>query len=136
MFARMHSYTVYSNGPVTDPEHLVCVREGISVWAFLLGPVWALYHRLWLTGAGLVTVQVLVFQLTEAGGMSAAGSQALSVLLSAGLALFGHDLVRARLERKGYACVDVVIADTQARALLRFLDHIYPSSSGLLTPRI
>ena len=31
-----------------DPERFVFVRDGFSFWAFLLGPLWMLRHRMWL----------------------------------------------------------------------------------------
>ena len=37
------------------------VRDGFSFWAFLLGPVWMLFHRLWLA---LICYIVLIFAIT------------------------------------------------------------------------
>ena len=31
-----------------DPERFVFVRDGFHFWAFLLAPLWLLWHRLWL----------------------------------------------------------------------------------------
>ena len=31
-----------------DPERFVFVRDGFHFWAFLLGPLWMLAHRMWL----------------------------------------------------------------------------------------
>jgi len=39
-----------------DPERFVFVRDGFSFWAFLLPPLWMLWHRLWLMFLGYVIV--------------------------------------------------------------------------------
>src|SRR5262249_62058490 len=35
-------------GTAADPDRFVFVRDGFSWWAFLLTPLWMLWHRLWL----------------------------------------------------------------------------------------
>ena len=49
----MRIYTVHEPAPreneiVADPDRFRFVRDGFYFWAFLLGPVWMLWHRLWL----------------------------------------------------------------------------------------
>src|SRR5258708_28803568 len=49
----MKIYTVHvpvtRDGEVsTDPERFRFVRDGFYFWAFALGPIWMLRHRLWL----------------------------------------------------------------------------------------
>jgi hypothetical protein len=47
---------------VPDPERALFVRDGFSFSAFLFGPLWMLWHRMWL---------VLVAYLIVAGGLQA-----------------------------------------------------------------
>src|ERR1051325_10920404 len=49
----MKIYTVHEPNPrrdeiASDPDRFRFVRDGFHFWAFLLGPVWMLWHRLWL----------------------------------------------------------------------------------------
>src|SRR5438270_801374 len=61
----MSIYTVYEpplraheSAPV--PERFLFVRDGFSVWAFLLAPLWMLRHRLWLAFVGYLIVVVVL----------------------------------------------------------------------------
>ena len=49
----MPVYTVHeprklTGNPVRDAERFQFVRDGFHFWAFLLGPVWMLFRRMWL----------------------------------------------------------------------------------------
>ena len=60
----MAVYTVHEPPPKRtrprDPERFVFVRDGFSFWAFLLAPLWLLWHRLWLVLLGYIGVSVEV----------------------------------------------------------------------------
>ena len=61
----MAVYTVHEPPPKRfqsepDPDRFVFVRDGFSFWAFLLGPLWMLRHRMWLV---LIAYMVLAFGL-------------------------------------------------------------------------
>src|SRR5690606_15982316 len=62
----MTIYTVHEPRPrrnedAAPPERYTFVRDGFYFWAFLFGPLWMLWHRLWLVlflyviGIGAVT---------------------------------------------------------------------------------
>ena len=49
----MTTFTVHEPPPrkneeTASPVRFAFVRDGFYFWAFVLGPVWMLYHRLWL----------------------------------------------------------------------------------------
>ena len=50
----MPVYTVHEPPPREDedaptpPDRFAFVRDGFHFWAFLLAPLWMLWHRLWL----------------------------------------------------------------------------------------
>ena len=49
----MSVYTVHepplrAADALADPQRFVFVRDGFYFWAFLLGPFWMIWHRLWL----------------------------------------------------------------------------------------
>ena len=49
----MTTYTVHepparAGEAAGDPDRFVFVRDGFYFWAFLFGPLWLLWRRLWL----------------------------------------------------------------------------------------
>jgi len=106
------TWTVHTKAGRT-PELL---PEGFSAAAMILGPVWLLAQRAWLPAVLLGCAQI-------AGSLLVPG--AYGVLLSLAFAwiggVFGRDLVRWSLERRGYALTDVVAASSQDLAFGRIL---------------
>ena len=72
----MSIYTVHEPPPRADedapnPERFVFVRDGFYFWAFLLGPLWMLRHRLWLVLLGYIVVTIALQVGLRAIGASA-----------------------------------------------------------------
>ena len=84
------------------------VREGFSWAALILGPVWLLANRAWIPAA-----------LTLAAEVAAARTWPLGLAVAVGIGLFGRDLVRWSLARRGFALVHVVAGRDQDEALAR-----------------
>jgi hypothetical protein len=69
---------------VSDPERFDFVRDGFSFSAFVFGPLWMLWHRMWLVLLGYIGVSValeLLFSLLmiskrRSGASSTSGSRA------------------------------------------------------------
>ena len=68
----MAVYTVHEPLPrkdeaSADPERFAFVRDGFYFWAFVLGPLWMLWRRLWLVTvlyfALSITLQLGLWQL-------------------------------------------------------------------------
>ena len=86
----MSVYTVHAP-PVdgTDvrgtTDNFVFVRDGFSFWAFVFGPVWLLYQRLWLAFAGYlvlsIAVEVVLTLLRAGGGTRIAVMAVIAVLM-------------------------------------------------------
>ena len=106
----------------------VLVREGFSIWAAVFGWVWLLFHRAWIAAVLTFAVSVVVGRLTLQL-QSPAPELGLFVLQG----LFGRDLVRWGLSRRGFAEGPPVVADTQDGALARLLterDDVLQSLAG------
>ncbi len=89
-------------GPARPP---VLLREGFSLAAALLGPLWFLWRRLWWEAAAMFALTVAAaFLLPEEAGAIAM----LAMHLLAGME--GRDRLRARLARRGQPVVAVVLA--------------------------
>jgi hypothetical protein len=106
-------------GPEEDP---VLVREGFAWLAALLGPVWALWHRLWGLAALILAAELLVAALVElarAPALEIAGALVLALLV-------GHaanDWRRASLSRRGAPAIAIVAAPDSEAAMLRYLER-------------
>ena len=107
----MKTWTVHtkaSHGPILQ-------REGFSFAALLFGPLWLLGHRAWVPAVLLGCAQ----------GASLLLAAPFGGLLVAGLAwaggVFGGDLVRWSLDRRGYVLSDVVAASSYDLAFGRIL---------------
>ncbi len=118
---RLYTVHVRRHGPDADSD-LILIKEGFCWPAFFLGPLWALWHRLWL--AALV---LLVAGLALGGGgmalrLDGLSQGALSVGFAAIVGFVANDLRRRRLERRHFTNAAVVSAAGREAAELRFLD--------------
>ena len=122
----MKIYTVHEPDPrkdevAPDPERVRFVRDGFYFWAFLLGPLWMLWHRLWLVlliyVVGTAAVQWGLFAL----GMSAAVKFAVGFLIALLVGWEGGSLRRWSLRRR-WTEVGVVAARDLEEAERRFFE--------------
>lgn len=135
----MKVYTVHA--PLADstatglaPDRVAFVRDGFHVWAFLGGPFWLLYHRLWLATIGylVVTFGVMVaFVLLRMSGGSAEFWVFLLIALLMGFE--ASSLRRWTLQRRKWRQVDVVVAGSEEEAERRFFDRWAARQRDLLS---
>jgi uncharacterized protein DUF2628 len=105
-----------------DPERFVFVRDGFYFWAFLLTPLWMLWHRLWLVLLIYVIVTVGLENAMQYVG-AGPGSTAFAAFLVAILVGFeGGTLRRFTLARRGFSQVAIVGGSNAEAAERRFFD--------------
>jgi hypothetical protein len=123
----MAVYTVHEppaklNELGTNPDQFVFVREGFSFWAFLLGPLWMLRHRMWLVLLGYA----IVIAAIEGGQYLLGAPQlvrfAVSTLLALLIGFEGATLRRFTLGRRRWTNLGVIIGDDLESAERRFFD--------------
>jgi len=94
----MTTFTIHEPPPrkneeTASPVRFAFVRDGFYFWAFLLGPVWMLYHRLWLVLlmylAGTTAIQAALWALGVSGGE-----------VHGGIADLGAGWLRSRILRR------------------------------------
>lgn len=121
----MKLYTVHelineSGDPMLRAERMAFVKDGIAWTAFLMPPLWALWHRMWLVFIGYI-LAVLVFQLLLISlGVSSTTSASVTLIANFLFALEANNLRRWTLERKGYKEVAAVSGRTREECELRF----------------
>ncbi|MBN8964281.1 MAG: DUF2628 domain-containing protein [Rhizobiales bacterium] len=122
----MAVYTVHEPRPrrseeVAPPERYAFVRDGFHVWAFLLGPLWMLWHRLWL----VLVLYVVAMGAIEAGmwalGLSGAVKFAVMVLIAILVGCEAGTLRRFSLRR--WTERGLVVAGSHEEAERRFFDR-------------
>jgi hypothetical protein len=103
-----------------DPERFAFVRDGFYFWAFVLGPLWMLWRRLWL-------VTVFYFALSaglQLGLWAVEASDGVRFFVYALLALLigfeAGTLRRWTLTRRGWKNLGVVVGDDLESAERRF----------------
>jgi hypothetical protein len=130
----VHEPPLRADEEAADANRFVFVRDGFHVWAFLLTPLWMLWHRLWLV---LVLYLVLVGGLqwaTVALGGSLATAFAVGVLVSLLAGFEAGTLRRWTLARRGWKNVGVVTGDDAEAAERRFFDSWVAAGAMPLGP--
>lgn len=121
----MAIYTVHEpplkNGATApDADRVRFIRDGFYFWAFLLGPIWMLWRRLWL-----VTFLYVVFLgLLHAGFWYFRLGDWAQFLINAGIAVLigleASTLQRWTLSRRGWKEVATVVGDDLETAERRY----------------
>ena len=132
----MTTFTVHEPPPrrketAASPDRFAFVRDGFYVWAFLLGPLWMLWHRLWLV---LVTYLVATAAL-QAGlwalGVSGAVKFAVGFLIALLVGFEAGSLRRFTLRR--WIDHGIVVAPNREAAEHRFFDR-WDGQPAAVTP--
>jgi hypothetical protein len=132
---RMTVYTVHeppawSARRLPDAERLVFVRDGFSFWAFLVAPVWMLWHRMWLVLAGYVVVVAALVAPMAIFGASRAAISVVGLFIALLVGLEASTLRRLTLRFRGWRNVGIVSGDDVEDAERRFFDAWLRQSSA------
>jgi Protein of unknown function (DUF2628) len=107
---------------LADPDRFVFVRDGFYVWAFLLTPLWMLWHRLWVVFIGYIVFSAVLESALKFAGASAAVIALVSLLISFLIGLEAGTLRRLTLRHRRWRNVGVVSGDDLEDAERRFFD--------------
>ncbi len=108
-------YTIHRL-PGGDGEEAAFIREAFSFWAFLFGPFWFLFHRLWLVALALLAAELALSGLMYAVGLTEVFQSVVQIAVAVLIGLFANDIRRFWLERQGYVMDGVVAANDLAMA--------------------
>ena len=122
----MATFTVHEPPPrkrekTAPSERYAFVRDGFYFWAFLLGPVWMLYHRLWLVfvlyALGITGMYAALWAL----GVSALVKLVVSFFIAILVGFEAGSLRRWSLRR--WTSRGIVVAFNREAAEHRFFDR-------------
>ncbi len=101
---------------VSPSQPPVIVAEGFAWGAFLFGPLWLLRHRAWAAAVVVLCVTVFIaLRLPEAM------RPPLLLLLAMAQGIFGHDLRREALGRRGFVQAHILAARDADAAFARLI---------------
>jgi hypothetical protein len=122
-----------SNDAADDAERFKFVRDGFSWAAFVFGPIWMLWHRLWLVlicYIGVACALVIGFHFVGAHGVR----PWVGILIALLIGLEAASLRRWTLMRRGWNDLGVVAADDLEAAERRFFTAWVPGSRDRSLP--
>lgn len=120
----MRVYSVEMRPAAAGDPDVALVKEGFSWAAFFFGPLWFLWHRLWvalilyIATNALIGIAMTVFEANEL--------QQLFIVLAFTLLVGWHanDFRRWTLRRHGYVCRDIVAAHDLDEAERRLFEKL------------
>ena len=122
----MKIYTVHvpvlRDGHVSgDPDRVRFVRDGFHFWAFLLGPLWMIWKRLWLVLVIYLIATAALFAGLTALGVSSPAQFVVGVLIAVLVGCEAGSLRRWSLRRR-WTQAGVVAAKDLEEAERRFFE--------------
>jgi hypothetical protein len=143
---RMRSYTLHlpelaRPGEAAGLDRAILVPDGFSWPAFAFGPLWFLFHRLWVAALIVLLGLALLAAAGVALGLPTGAGLVATLLASALIGLEASSLRRWTLARRGWPARDAVVAasaaEAESRALARWLGAVsaaprspYPSGAS------
>jgi hypothetical protein len=124
----MTVYMVFEPPPergdsVKRAEHIQFVPDRFIWSAFLLGPLWMLWHRLWIVLGGYIGVSVALTLALRYAGVGEDGRSLALTLFALLVGFEAASLRRWTLLLTGWREVDAVMGDSSEAAERRFFDR-------------
>jgi hypothetical protein len=116
-----------------ETDKFVFVRDGFHFWAMLFGPLWLVWHRLWLVLLGYVVLNVAVGVVLTLIGAPGGVRTLVFMLLALLMGLEAASLRRWTYSRGRWQQIDFVAADDEEAAERRFFDR-WTSDDGATHP--
>jgi hypothetical protein len=118
----VHQPPLRKNETAPNPERFVFVRDGFSFWAFLLGPIWMLRHRMWLVLLAYIVVMVAIQVGLPRIGVSGGGIALAGFLLAILVGMEAGTLRRFTLGRRRWQSLGTVVGSDRETIEQRFFD--------------
>ena len=116
------------NGTVVNAERFAFVRDGFSFAAFVFGPLWMLWHRLWLVFVGYLGVGIFLAGAFHVLGTPGGARSLAGLLLSILVGLEASTLRRWTLIARGWRDHGIVVGDDLEAAERRFFSAWVPAT--------
>jgi hypothetical protein len=122
----MTTFTVHEPRPrrneeTAPPDRFAFVRDGFYFWAFLLGPLWMFWHRMWLVLVMFLVASTAIQAGLWALGVSGVVKFTVGLLIALLIGFEGGSLRRFTLRR--WIERGIVVGPTREAAESRFFDR-------------
>ncbi len=118
---KLHSALIKKNKE-EKIEDIVLLKDGFSFYAFLFGPAWFLYHRMWQEFLALLVINISFGIFNHF--LSASDKILLEISFIFLVALNANDWRLEHLKKKKYALVNFVFGSDAENAKLRFIENL------------
>lgn len=119
----VHQPPLRKGETASDPDRFVLVRDGFYVWAFLFGPLWMAWRRLWLVLALYIAAMIGVGIALQLAGASTSMRGFVLLAMAILVGLEAGTLRRWTLGLRGWKTVGVVVGDDREAAERRFFSE-------------
>lgn len=137
----MAAYSVFvppfSHPGAAEAERFKFVRDGFSWPAFILGPIWMLFHRFALVVILWLVVVFALGAVIRLLGVPSGTALLVFLLLAFLIGLEASTLQSWTLKRRGWREIGIVVADELEAAERRFFDELSdqdPADFGTSVP--
>jgi hypothetical protein len=131
----MPVYTVHApqtaNSDIRATDRFAFVRDGFHFWAFAFGPLWLVWHRLWLALVGWIIVVTALDLALRRAGVGSAATFAVDLLVALLMGFEAASLQRWTLSWRNWRQLDIVVANNEEAAERRFFDRWAAEQRGL-----
>lgn len=129
----MQTYTIYERYPASEDieqraSELVFVKEGFSIFAFLVPLIWLLFNRMWWEAGAFFGFVVILDGVLTLLGVGPEINAAVSLLINVIFAFEARNLHRYALERKGYSMIAIASGRNLDEAEQRFFTEWLPGA--------
>jgi Protein of unknown function (DUF2628) len=131
----MPVYTVHAPFPngadLRATDRFVFIRDGFHFWAFVFGPFWLIWNRLWLVLIGWIVMVAALDGALIALGASRTAVWFANLIVALLLGFEAPTLRRWTLSRRRWRQLDIVVADDEDAAERRFFDRYGVRQRGI-----
>jgi len=114
-----------------NPDRVRFVRDGFYFWAFLLGPLWMIWNRLWLVLVLYLVATAALFAGLTALGVTSGAQFIVGLLIAILIGCEGGSLRRFSLRRRRWTQAGVVAATDLEEAERRFFESWAEGASSM-----
>lgn len=104
-------------------ETAILVPDGFSLRAFVFGPLWFFFHRLWLAGLGVLALLVAAGFAGRFLGLGSVSGFLITVLLLLLVGMEASSLRRWTYARRGRPARDAVVAHSAEEAEIKAVNR-------------
>ena len=130
----MQVFNIYLRGSATAPSDAAAIKEGFCWPAFLFGPVWALWHRMWFSAATIAASYTLMMVGLSVAGVNASMANTFIIGAAALVGFAANGWRQNAMMGNGWRLAGLSAAADTDTALRRFID-LHPEEFTLPAPR-